>query len=82
MSKPLLNLESIESIPTNNVKKSSEYDSILDSFIMNNEPEIEVALEDDNLLLLKKELEKRIKDRYLEDIVETLVIDDVLYLKK
>jgi hypothetical protein len=82
MSKPLVNLESIESIPTNNVKKSSEYDSILDSFIINNEPEIEVALEDDNLLLLKKELEKRIKDRYLEDIVETLVIDDVLYLKK
>jgi hypothetical protein len=82
MSKPLVNLESIESIPTNNVKKSSEYDSILDSFIINNEPEIEVALEDDNLILLKKELEKRIKDRYLEDIVETLVIDDVLYLKK
>jgi hypothetical protein len=82
MSEPLVNLESLEDLSTNNGKKVSAMDSILDSFLLSNEPTFEVNSNGEDVGLFRSQLEIKIKERYIEDIVETAIIDDVLYLKK
>jgi len=82
MSEPLVNLESLEDLSTNNGKKVSAFDSILDSFLLSNEPTFEVNSNGEDVGLFRDQLEIKIKERYIEDIVETVIIDDVLYLKK
>jgi hypothetical protein len=82
MSEPLVNLESMEDVSTNNGKKINAFDSILDSFLLNNEPMFEVNSNGKDVDLFRDQLEIKIKERYIEDIVETVIIDDVLYLKK
>lgn len=82
MSKPLVNLESMEDVSTNNDKKINGFDSILDSFLLNNEPICEVNSNGEDVDLFRGQLEIKIKERYIEDIVKTVIIDNVLYLKK
>ena len=82
MSEPLVNLESLEDVSINNGKKVSALDSILDSFLLSNEPTFEVNSNGEDIGLFRGQLEIKIKERYIEDIVETVIIDDVLYLKK
>jgi hypothetical protein len=69
-------------VSTNNGKKINAFDSILDSFLLNNEPMFEVNSNGKDVDLFRDQLEIKIKERYIEDIVETVIIDDVLYLKK
>ena len=82
MSEPLVNLESLEEVHTNNGNKISGFDSILDSFIISSESSVAVNSDGEDVDLFRHQLETRIKERYIEDIVETVVINDVLYLKK
>lgn len=82
MSEPLLNLEPIKEIPLNSNNKNSKYDSILDSFVTSNEHIVEVRVDDENIIYLKEHITKRIKERYLDDIIDAKVVDNVLILEK
>lgn len=82
MSEPLVNLDPIGEVSSNNNNKISKYDSILDSFIFSNEHIVEVRVEDKNAIYLKEQIEIRIKERYLEDIIDAKVVDNVLILEK
>jgi len=82
MSEPLVNLESMENVSTNNHKKINGFDSILDSFLISNEPMYEVDSNGEDVGIFQDRLKIKIRERYIEDIVETVIIDDVLYLKK
>lgn len=82
MSESLVNLESLEELHTSNGNKTNGFDSILDSFIISSEPTVAVNSDGDDVDLFRNRLETRIKERYIEDIVKIVVIDDVLYLKK
>jgi len=82
MSEPLVNLDPIGEVSSNNNNKISKYDSILDSFIFSNEHIVEVRVEDNNAIYLKEQIEIRIKERYLDDIIDTKVVDNVLILEK
>lgn len=82
MSEPLVNLDPIGEVSSNNNNKISKYDSILDSFIFSNEHIVEVCVEDKNAIYLKEQIEIRIKERYLDDIIDAKVVDNVLILEK
>lgn len=82
MSEPLVNLDPIGEVSSNNNNKISKYDSILDSFIFSNEHIVEVRVEDNNAIYLKEQIEIRIKERYLDDIIDAKVVDNVLILEK
>lgn len=82
MSGPLVNLESIKEVESVIRNKSSKCDSILDSFIISNDQVVEVHVEDKNAIYLRDKIEKRIRERYLEDIINISVVDDVVILKK
>lgn len=82
MSEPLLNLEPIKEVSPNNNNKTNKYDSILDSFVISNEQIVEVRVEGENIIYLKEHIEKRIKERYLEDIIDAKVVGNVLILEK
>ena len=82
MSEPLVNLDPIGEVSSNNNNKISKYDSILDSFIFSNEHIVEVRVEDNNAVYLKEQIEIRIKERYLDDIIDAKVVDNVLILEK
>jgi hypothetical protein len=82
MSEPLVNLESMEDVSTNSGKKVSAFDSILDSFLISNEPMFEVDSNGEDVGVFEDQLRTKIRERYIDDIVETVIIDDVLYLKK
>ena len=82
MSEPLVNLESMEDMSANNHKKVSAFDSILDSFLISNEPMFEVDSNGEDVGIFRDQLRTKIRERYIEDIVETIIIDNVLYLKK
>ncbi len=81
MSEPLVNLDPIGEISSNN-NNISKYDSILDSFIFSSEHIVEVLAEDNNVIYLKEQIETRIKERYLDDIIDAKVINNVLILEK
>lgn len=81
MNKILEDLDPIKEISQIN-SKSGDYDSILDSFLIKNDSRVEVRLDGENPSDLKELLDLRIKARYLDDIVETSVVDDFLILEK
>ena len=82
MSEPLVNLESLEEISINSGKKINAFDSILDSFLLSNEPMFEVNSNGEDVRLFRNQLENKIKERFIEDIIKTEIINNVLYLKK
>ncbi len=82
MSEPLVNLESLEEISINSGKKINAFDSILDSFLLSNEPAFEVNSNGEDVRLFRNQLEIKIKERFIEDIIKTEIINNVLYLKK
>ena len=75
-----LDLEQIElERPSRSI---SLYDSILDSFIFNESNTVEVQVEGKDPSYVRSQLDKRIKARYLGDIIEAEVVDRNLYLNK
>ncbi len=58
------------------------YDSILDSFIFNESNTVEVQVEGKDPSYVRSQLVRRIKARYLGDIIEAEVVDRNLYLNK
>ena len=82
MRNPVIDLRQIEEMPLRSRKKEGKYDSILNSFILSREPNVEVCIKGKSAGHLKEQLDKRIEERYLEDILETSIVDDVLHLRK
>ncbi len=82
MRNPVIDLRQIEETLLKNRKKESKYDSILNSFILSREHILEVCIKGKSASHLKEQLDKRIEERYLEDIIETSIVDDVLHLRK
>ena len=68
--------------PLENARKASTYDSILDSFLVGRDVIVEVHVEGKEPRYVKKRLSRRIKARFIEDIVDANVINGVLYLEK
>jgi hypothetical protein len=68
--------------PLENARKASTYDSILDSFLIGRDVIVEVHVEGKEPRYVKKHLSRRIKARFIEDIVDATVINGVLYLEK
>ncbi len=82
MRKSVIDLRQIEEMSPRSRKKESKYDSILNSFILSREHNVEVRIKSKSAGQLKEQLDKRIEERYLEDILETSIVDDVLHLRK
>jgi len=82
MRKSVIDLRQIEEMSPRSRKKESKYDSILNSFILSREHNVEVRIKSKSAGHLKEQLDKRIEERYLEDILETSIVDDVLHLRK
>ena len=57
-------------------------DAIIDSFIVRNDKIRKVLIDGKTANHLKNEFEKRIEDRYLDDVIRTQILNRVLYLKK
>jgi len=75
-----LDLEQIE--PRGVRKPRGLYDSILDSFIFSENNTVEVQVEGKDPGYVRSQLARRIKARYLGDIIEAEVVDRNLYLSK
>lgn len=60
----------------------SVYDSILDSFIFSESNTVEVQVKGKDPVYVRSQLVRRIKARYLGDIIEAEVVDRSLYLSK
>jgi len=82
MRKSVIDLRQIEEMSPRSRKKESKYDSILNSFILSREHNVEVRIKSKSAGHLKEQLDKRIEEMYLEDILETSIVDDVLHLRK
>jgi hypothetical protein len=63
-------------------RKASAYDSILDSFLIGRDVMVEVHVEGKEPGYVKRQLSRRIQARFIEDIVDAMVINGVLYLEK
>ena len=75
-----LDLEQIEPQPTR--RTMSVYDSILDSFIFSESNTVEVQLKGKDPVYVRGQLVRRIKARYIGDIIEAKVVNRSLYLSK
>ncbi len=58
------------------------YDSILDSFIFSESNTVEVQVKGKDPVYVRSQLVRRIKARYLGDIIEAEVVNRNLYLSK
>jgi hypothetical protein len=68
--------------PLENARKASRYDSMLGSFLIGRDGMVEVHVEGKNPRYVKMQLSRRIKVRFIEEIVDANVIKGVLYLEK
>ncbi len=75
-----LDLEQIE--PRSPRRTMSVYDSILDSFIFSESNTVEVQVKGKDPVYVRNQLVRRIKARYLGDIIEAEVVNRNLYLSK
>jgi len=75
-----LDLEQIE--PPSPRRHISLYDSILDSFIFSESNTVEVKVEGKDPGYVRAQLVRRIKARYLVEVIEAEVVDRNLYLSK
>ena len=75
-----LDLEQIE--PQSPRRPMSLYDSILDSFIFSESNTVEVQVKGKDPVYVRNQLVRRIKARYLGDIIEAEVVNRNLYLSK
>ena len=75
-----LDLEQIE--PQSPRRLISVYDSILDSFIFSESNTVEVQVKGKDPVYVRSQLVRRIKARYLGDIIEAEVVNRNLYLSK
>ena len=75
-----LDLEQIE--PQSPRRTMSLYDSILDSFIFSESNTVEVQLKGKDPVYVRSQLVRRIKARYLGDIIEAEVVNRNLNLSK
>ena len=75
-----LDLEQIE--PQSPRRTISVYDSILDSFIFSESNTVEVQVKGKDPVYVRSQLVRRIKARYLGDIIEAEVVNRNLYLSK
>jgi hypothetical protein len=75
-----LDVEQIE--PRGVGKPRGLYDSILDSFIFSESNTVEVHVDGKEPGYVRSQLVRRIKARFLEDIIEAEVVDRNLYLSK
>jgi hypothetical protein len=75
-----LDLEQIE--PQSPRRPISVYDSILDSFIFSESNTVEVQVKGKDPVYVRSQLVRRIKARYLGDIIEAEVVNRNLYLSK
>ncbi|MGD2200942.1 MAG: hypothetical protein PVJ38_04850 [Candidatus Bathyarchaeota archaeon] len=81
MEELILELRQIESQVPERVK-TDLCDSMLDSFIIDSRSHVEVNIEGAEAEDIKHQLTRKIKERYLEDIVEAEVVSNKLYLRK
>ena len=81
MTELLYNLRQIEE-PFQRKRRIDVYDSILNSFIVGRDLAVEVSVEGKTPVYVRRQLESRIKARYLEGIVNAYVADRKLYLRK
>ena len=75
-----LDLEQIE--PQSPRRPMNVYDSILDSFIFSESNTVEVQVKGKDPVYVRSQLVRRIKARYLGDIIEAEVVNRNLYLSK
>ena len=75
-----LDLEQIE--PPSPRRTINLYDSILDSFIFSESNTVEVQVDGKDPGYVRTQLNRRIKDRYLGEIIEAEVVNRNLYLSK
>ncbi len=75
-----LDLEQIE--PQSPRRTMNVYDSILDSFIFSESNTVEVQVKGKDPVYVRSQLVRRIKARYLGDIIEAEVVNRNLYLSK
>ncbi len=75
-----LDLEQIE--PQSPRRTMNVYDSILDSFIFSESNTVEVQVKGKDPVYVRSQLVRRIKARYLGDIIEAEVVNRSLYLSK
>ena len=75
-----LDLEQIE--PQGPRRPMSLYDSILDSFIFSESNTVEVKVEGKDPGYVRSQIVRRIRARYLVDIIEAEVVNRNLYLSK
>jgi len=72
-----------ESLEEHRIKYSIEdYDQIIENFIESGHNLVEITIEDRTPIYVKKVLEKRIKERRIEEKVEVSYVDKWLYLER
>ena len=80
MSQVDYTLSPVEDKPTRRYRKGSKYDPIIDSFIEQDQPLVEVIVEDKDGNYVRTQLKKRIDARDLKIIVS--VVNNRVYLEK
>jgi len=81
MTKLLYNLRQIEE-PFRRERRVDVYDAILDSFVVGRDTAVEVSVEGKTPVYVRRQLERCIKARNLEGIVNAYLADRKLYIRK
>jgi hypothetical protein len=81
MTELIIGLRQVET-PLENARKASTYDSILDSFLIGRDAMVEVHVDGKEPRYVKTQLSRRIRARFIEDIIDAQIINGVLYLEK
>jgi hypothetical protein len=81
MTELIIGLRQVET-PLENARKASTYDSILDSFLIWRDAMVEVHVDGKEPRYVKTQLSRRIRARFIEDIIDAQIINGVLYLEK
>ena len=78
----MFQLKPVEELPEKRDREFVDYDSILDSFLIRRDKFFEVRIDGKNTSYLKRQFDKRIEERYLDDVIEAYIEGYSLYLRK
>jgi hypothetical protein len=75
-------LKPVEELPEKRERELVDYDSILDSFLIRRDKFFEVRIDRKNASYPKRQFDKRIEERYLDDVIKAYIEGYSLYLRK
>jgi isocitrate dehydrogenase kinase/phosphatase len=82
MNEVKFDLKPVTKKPSRKYRKGSKYDPILDSFLESEHELVKVEVRNKDANYLRKQLNKRIEARDIENKVKVSVVNNVAYLEK